>query len=244
MILDETVYSPGRGQAREQWIAKAGGAFFVLMTSRIDLKDKGSAVALEGFAQFARSHPEARLVAIAWGRDRKDVDRAIARLGIEDRMIWLPLSGKSTLRDYLRSADCLLDQFVLGYFGATALEAMACGTPVIARLEREQYDALCETGAPPVRQAASAEEVCRELLHMVTESEFRLCLADEHRQWFLANHSARRWLDDYRSVLTCTALKVPAHFSESPLNSKLGPEEVEYHGLGLATAPPFPSYRW
>lgn len=244
LILDETVYCPGRGSSRSDWIAKSGGDFFVLMTSRLDEKYKGSSIALEGFARFAYRYPGARLVVIGWGRDQVENQKRVDELGLGDRVIWLPLSGKARLRDYLRSADCLIDQFVLGYFGGTGLEAMACGLPVIGRLERQQYEALCDTGAPPVLQAETPGEVAAWLDNLANDADTRRCLAAEHRQWFMDNHSAQRWLPDYCAVLVATARKLRASFRGTPLRKELSMEEHQYHQDGLNAAPPFPQYRW
>ena len=112
-----------------------GGDFFVLSTARADDVYKGSKIGISGFAEFSRTAPGARLVFVSWGRDIGGLKETAQRLGILDRVIFVPVSGKRRLVEYLRSADCLLDQFVVGYYGATALEAAACGTPVIMRYE-------------------------------------------------------------------------------------------------------------
>ncbi len=204
-ILDQDTYCPGEPIFREEWRAQSGGDFFVLSTARVDEFYKGSSIGLEGFAAFSRQHPEARLVQIGWGADLADMRRKLADLGIADRTILLRAAGKRRLISYLRSADCLLDQFRLGYFGATALEAMACGLPVIMRLERGQYDALCETGAPPVLDANTPGEVCDQLNRLAGNSEWHAAARQEHRDWFLQNHGSARWSMDYFALLLLTA---------------------------------------
>lgn len=243
MILDQTLYAPGSGQARQQWMAETGGDFFVLMTSRQDESYKGSGVGLEGFAGFSRQYPGARLVVIGWGADRDLFQRRASDLGIADKSIVLPVSGKGRLRDYLRSADCMIDQFALGYFGAAGLEALACGLPVIGRAEREQYEALCETGAPPILQASRAEEVGAHLLMLQSNAGYRPGVAQSSRQWFVENHGSDRWLADHQAILAATALRLPAELRGSPIDSALDDEEMQYHRRGLEAAPPFPQYR-
>src|SRR5207253_320495 len=115
-ILDQGTYCPGEPSFREQWRAQSGGHFFVLSTARVDEFYKGSSIGLEGFAVFSRDHPEARLVQLGWGADLPQMRRKLADLGIADRAIMLPAAGKRRLISYLRSADCLIDQFKLGYF--------------------------------------------------------------------------------------------------------------------------------
>lgn len=242
LILDQHVYSPGEGNSRREWEAKSGGKFFVLTTSRLDEVYKGSNVGLEGVATFLKMIPEARFVISNWGKDKAQSEKRIEELGIADKVIWLPLSGKARLRDYLRSADCFLDQFVLGYFGSAGLEAMACGVPMISRIERMQYDALCETGAPPVLNANQAKEVTEHLLNLYNNSTWKKTRADETRSWFVANHGSERWNNDYHALLVATALNYPLTFMDSPLMAPLSSEERAYHDYGMANAPEFPNY--
>ena len=241
-ILDQDTYCPGEPSLREQWRAQSGGDFFVLSTARVDEFYKGSSIGLEGFAAFSRNHPEARLVQMGWGADLERMQRKLADLGIADRTIMLRAAGKRRLISYLRSADCLLDQFRLGYFGASALEAMACALPVIMRLERGQYDALCETGAPPVLDAETPDQVCRHLERLAGDREWHAETRQEHRAWFLQNHGSGRWTSDYLALLLLTARHHRFRFHNSPLRERLSAEEREYHATELAHAPVFPNY--
>ena len=62
----------------------------------------------------------------------------------------------------------------IGIFRCSSLEAMACGLPVTMRLEHEQYDALCETGAPPVLEADTAHEVYLRLKELSDGAEWHV----------------------------------------------------------------------
>ena len=242
LIIDEEVYSPGESDCRRQWQEQSGGTFFVLATSRADDFFKGTRIALEGFARFAREFPGARLLMPGWGKDLDTHRKAFSALGIADRVSVLPISGKKRIIQYLRAADCLLDQLVLGYFGATALEAMGCGLPVIMRIEQAQYDALCETGAPPVFNASSPDQVYAALRLLASDNGVRARAALAHREWLVANHSGKRWHREYEHLLTATALGHQLDFSGSPLAAPLGEREIDYHREELANAPNFPNY--
>src|SRR5262249_19174262 len=177
-----------------------------------------------------------------WGADLAAGRRKLADLGIADRTIMLRAAGKRRLISHLRSADCLLDQFKLGYFGASALEAMACGLPVIMRLERGQYDALCETGAPPVLDAETPDQVCGHLERLISDRAWHAEMCRELRAWFLQNHGSARWTSDYLALLLLTARHHRFRFGRSPLREPLSAEEREYHATELANAPAFPNY--
>jgi len=241
-IIDQNVYSPGHGQARRRWEVESGGNFFVLTSSRIDERNKGSMVGLEGFAEFSRSVPNARLVFIGWGKGLADLDRRLLDLGIMDKVIRLPVSGKAGIRDILRSADVSFDQFVLGYYGSAGMEAMACGLPVIARNESDQYDALCETGGPPILNASMPAEVAKHLSRLHADSQRRMEVADASRKWFVANHGSERWLPEITAVLAATALGRPANMRANPLTRPHSIQERIYHLKNWLAAPPYPNY--
>lgn len=243
LMLDEDTYAPGAPRFRAEWMEQSGGDFFVLATSRLDQETKGSQIVIDGFRRFAPEHPGARLLVVNWGRDRTQLLEQMRDAGLAERILVVPLSGKRRLVDCYRSADCVLDQFVLGQYGATALEAMACGRPVIMRLELAQYEALCDTGAPPVLQADGAEAVADRLAMLHDNAVARRARGDMARAWFLDNHSGRRWADDYAALLIATALGQRFDFKDSPLGEPLTPEEAAYHAAELANAPPFPTYR-
>jgi glycosyltransferase involved in cell wall biosynthesis len=240
-MLDDEAYSSGPPKYHAEWKERTGGRFFVLSTARFDERYKGSSVALEGFARFAAANPEARLIAIGWGDDADVQLGRLSELGIDTKVHVLPLAGKRRVVDYLRSSDCLLDQFALGAYGATALEAMGCGLPVVMRLELEQYRALCGS-PPPVLNAEGPEEVAAALALLADDPDRRRRLAADHRAWFVANHGSSTWAGRYIDVLRATALGEEFDYADSPLTEPTSEEETEYYAAGLRSAPPFPHY--
>ena len=86
----------------------------------------------EAFAAL-RGRVDARLVIRGWGRRRnvESVRRRIEELGMEALVDWQPYADGASLPDLYRGARVLLLPSLYEGFGLTALEAMACGTPVI-----------------------------------------------------------------------------------------------------------------
>ena len=244
LILNERDYYPSEGYSRNTWKKFSDGNFFVLTSSRLDEKNKGSMIGLDGFAQFSKKNDKARLVFIGWGKDSKKLEKEFKRLGIDNKIIKLPISGKAKVRDYLRSADVFIDQFVLGYFGSAGLEAMACGLPVIGRIETEQYAALCETGAPPILNCSTVAEVAERLESLYQSSEYRRKISEDSARWFVQNHGSGRWLDEHRAILAATAAKMPVTFDDSPLAAPLDKQEKIYLQEGLCAAPKTMDYGW
>ncbi|WP_422026929.1 glycosyltransferase [Pyruvatibacter mobilis] len=242
LLVDTDAYSPGPSSGRRQWEAETGGSFFVLATARLDRTWKKSDVGFDGFKKFALKVPEARLLLVGWGNDLNELLDDFGKEGLRDRVYVLPVSGKKRLVDYLRGADCVIDQFRIGYYGATALEALACGAPVIMKLLSEQYDAVCKTGAPPVLNAESADEVATALERLFKSTDLRQRLADQSVSWIRSNHSGDAWAETYDLLLRATAAGVEFDFAGSPLNRALGKHEIEYQREQLRNAPAFPNY--
>ena len=80
-----------------------------------------------------RRRTDVRLVIRGWGRPHNVelLRTQIARLGVEDRVDWAPYADGAALPSLYRGARMLLLPSLYEGFGMTALEAMACGTPVV-----------------------------------------------------------------------------------------------------------------
>jgi glycosyltransferase involved in cell wall biosynthesis len=88
---------------------------------------------VDAFATVANRQP-GRLVIRGWGKHHhvEALRARIARHGLEGRVDWQPYAGDEELPGLYRGARMLLLPSLSEGFGLTALEAMACGTPVIA----------------------------------------------------------------------------------------------------------------
>ena len=82
-----------------------------------------------------QDRPRAFLLLNDWGLEVERSRALIAELGIEQNVRWLAPLPKLKLIDAYRASDLVLDQFVLGTFGAVTAEAMACGCPVLTSFD-------------------------------------------------------------------------------------------------------------
>ncbi|HWD53154.1 MAG TPA: glycosyltransferase [Acidimicrobiales bacterium] len=135
--VDHAFFGPGyRPQARAALGLPMDGPL-LLFVGRIQPL-KGVEVAVRALASLGADRPDARL-AIVGGpsgpRGDVELDRMMAlvdELGLADRVVFVPPRPHELLSTYYRAADVCLVPSRSESFGLVALEAAACGTPVVA----------------------------------------------------------------------------------------------------------------
>jgi glycosyltransferase involved in cell wall biosynthesis len=229
--MDSDRYCPGDGVHRREWAERFGGDVFVLATARIDSDVKGHTPAMiDALFRIATERPGVRFVFLGWGKDVERLKARAAAIGLHDRIVVLPPVGKTRLIDYYRSADIVLDQFVMGYLGATALEAAAIGKPVVMHLRDEQYQPLYSGDVPPVEHADSAAPMYSALMRLIDSPTLRAERGGLMREWLVRNHGQERMTPLLVALLQFTADngRLPDGL-DNPLDDALSAEEIAYH---------------
>jgi hypothetical protein len=133
----------------------------------------------------------------------------------------------------------VLDQFVFGYYGATALEAAACGRPVVMRIRPEHYAPLYEGDVAPVVNVTDPDGLVPALLGLIEHPDRREALGREHRDWLVRTHGRARTVPLMLALLRLAAdeVSLPKELV-SPLEDPLSEEELDYH---RACRPPDPN---
>lgn len=166
---------------------------------------KGNQRLLYAFAKFLENGYQARLVMMDWGtlEDAQLSKELVERLGIESHVRWLSPVSKPRLIQLYNSSDAVFDQFVLGCYGTTAPEAMACGKPVVMRLERSCNEE-CYGEFPPILNAESVDEI-HEAMIALTDPNLRRKRGEAGRRYVIEHHSpdkvANQYAALYREVL-------------------------------------------
>jgi D-inositol-3-phosphate glycosyltransferase len=134
--VDHSVFRPSRGEG-------------ALLRERLGLDDrpvllfvgriqplKGVDVALRALAALADTR--ATLVVVggpsgpSGSAESERLHRLVVELGLRDRVVFLPPQPHDALADFYRAADVCVVPSRSESFGLVALEAAACGTPVVA----------------------------------------------------------------------------------------------------------------
>ena len=214
--VDHAFFSPGyRPQARRAVGLEAGGPM-LLFVGRIQAL-KGLDVVVRALAQVLPTSPDAFLVVIGGPSgpggpaEVARVDALAADLGLADRVRMLPPQPHERLSTFYRAADLCLVPSRSESFGLVALEAAACGTPVVASavgglrtlVDHGRTGFLVE-GRDPADFAAYTAEL---LHHPVLASDMSGRAAERARgyAWSGAAARLRRLCDDLtsRSLVEC-----------------------------------------
>lgn len=134
--VDHAFFSPGDRRGARAALA-LGEHPVLLFVGRIQPL-KGVGVAISALAELSSTHPDAVLVVVGGpsGADG-DAEHAealalIEELGLVDRVRWVEPQPHHMLSTFYRAADVCVVPSRSESFGLVALEAGACGTPVVA----------------------------------------------------------------------------------------------------------------
>lgn len=135
--------------------------------SRVDYEWKGHDRLLRALVQLGKQGKasEVHLIFSGWGHDLGVAKRFVEEAGLSGRITLLNCAlSKPLLNEFFLSADFVVDQFIMGLYGTAALEAMACGAPVIMWVN-DSYER--PWGAPPIIQARTAEDIATVLRDVI-----------------------------------------------------------------------------
>jgi D-inositol-3-phosphate glycosyltransferase len=134
--VDHAFFSPGDRRGARAALG-LGDHPVLLFVGRIQPL-KGLSVAIGALAELSERHPDAVLVAVGGqsglgGAEEMAAAQAlIERHGLHQRVRFVPPQPHHLLSTYYRAADVCVVPSRSESFGLVALEAAACGTPVVA----------------------------------------------------------------------------------------------------------------
>jgi glycosyltransferase involved in cell wall biosynthesis len=229
--MDTEKYCPGIGEARLKWQKQYGGDCYILVTARIDSGVKGYGVDfLDQAEQIIKQRPSVRFILLGWGSDIQILREGISLRSLNQQILILPTVGKIKLIDYYRSCDIVLDQMVYGYYGATALEAAACGKPVVMKLRSGHYEPLYYGDVAPITQVEGMKDISTVLIDLIDNPDQVVTKGHAMREWLVRNHGQEKTTKLLVSLLRIAADGVPLPEDlHNPLEDVLSIRESIYH---------------
>ncbi len=212
--VDHSLFSPGfQDDARDA--LGIGPGELLLFVGRIQPL-KGVDVAIRALVELDR--PDARL-AVVGGASGVDgpaeelrVRRLVAELGLTDRVLFVPPQTHGQLATWYRASDVVVMPSRSESFGLVALEAAACGVPVVAAsvgglrtLVRHGRTGYLVEGRRPADYAAHVSSL---LDDFAGATEMAICAAEHAWSYTWATTAARlrRVCDDIslRTLVDCS----------------------------------------
>jgi D-inositol-3-phosphate glycosyltransferase len=181
--IDERAWAPGPETFAQD----------VLFISHLEVR-KGIHVMLDAFERVAPRLPSARLVIAGEGPELEVVRRRIAATPTLERVELLGRLSRDQVMATMRHSDVYCMPSFDEPFGMTALEAMACGKPVVATAAGGLAYLVPDEGGrkvPPRDPAALAEA----LYEVLANAELRRMMGRHNRQVVERRYSWVRVVD-------------------------------------------------
>ena len=212
--VDLFTFTPGTGQkaAREQ-IGTPADALVVTFVGRIQ-PHKGPEVLIRATSELVKHSPQMRpqlivnIIGGASGANTEEVERLkelSTWLNIDDVIHFAPPVPRADLVHWYRAADLVCVPSYSESFGLVALEAQACGTPVVATAIGGLRTAVADGISGVLVDGHDPKAWSSVLARLLQEPQRRVLLsigAIEHASHFGWDATARGTLDIYDQVIT------------------------------------------
>jgi len=212
--VDLYTFTPGEGRARARTsLGISPDAHIITFVGRIQ-PHKGPEILIRAAAEMVTHSPHLRsnlivyIIGGASGSGKGEVARLqelVKWLGIADVVRFLPPVAREDLPNWYRAADLVCVPSYSESFGLVALEAQACGTPVVATAVGGLRTAIADGISGVLVDGHDPRAWSSVLSRLILEPQRRVLLAMgalEHSSHFGWDTTARGTLDVYDHVLS------------------------------------------
>jgi D-inositol-3-phosphate glycosyltransferase len=211
--VDLYTFTPGEGRvAARQFVGQSQDALIVSFVGRIQ-PHKGPEVLIRATSELVKHTPLLRhklivnVVGGSSGANTEEVDRLkelSTWLGIDDVVRFSPPVPRKDLPQWYRAADLVIVPSYSESFGLVALEAQACGTPVVATAVGGLRTAVADGISGVLVDGHDPKAWSSVIVRLLQEPQRRVLLsmgAIEHASHFGWDATARGTLDIYDLVI-------------------------------------------
>jgi D-inositol-3-phosphate glycosyltransferase len=212
--VDLYTFTPGQGRSAARTIVDVPqDSLVVSFVGRIQ-PHKGPEVLIRATSELVKHSPLMRhklivnIIGGASGANTEEVDRLkelTTWLGIDDVVRFAPPVARGDLAQWYRAADLVVVPSYSESFGLVALEAQACGTPVVATAVGGLRTAVADGISGVLVDGHDPKAWSSVIARLLQEPQRRVLLsmgAIEHASHFGWDTTARGTLDIYDQVIT------------------------------------------
>ena len=220
--VDLYTFTPGQGRsAAREFVGLPKDALVVSFVGRIQ-PHKGPEVLIRATSELVKHSPLLRhklivnIIGGASGANTEEVDRLkelATWLAIDDVVRFSPPVPRADLAQWYRAADLVVVPSYSESFGLVALEAQACGTPVVATAVGGLRTAVADGISGVLVDGHDPKAWSSVIARLLQEPQRRVLLsmgAIEHASHFGWDATARGTLDIYDQVITQTRKSLEA----------------------------------
>jgi D-inositol-3-phosphate glycosyltransferase len=219
--VDLEVFVPGDQSAARKDLNLGEDSVVLLFVGRIQPL-KAPDVLIEAAAEILKRNPELRsrlVVAICGGPSGSGYERPDALitladdLGIADVVRFVPPTSRAELVKWFQAASVCVVPSYSESFGLVAIEAQACGTPVIAARVGGLPTAVRDGISGVLVDGHSATNWAREILNVATNTELRSKLsagAITHASHFGWENTTDKLIAVYNEAVTSSLIRAQA----------------------------------
>lgn len=204
----------GASQRVRQELGVGGEQFLIGIVGQITAR-KGQLELIRAFAKISKQLPTAMLAVVGapiFNDDHeylKELKSAAESLGVADRVIFT--GARNDVQVVMQALDLLVLNSKVEPFGLVVLEAMACGTPVLATAVDGVPEIIRHGVSGWLIPARNEKELAKGLITLATDRKLRSNLAKEARNNTVPRFSA----DEYLKRVESYYLQVCASATEN-----------------------------
>lgn len=181
LALDTDYYIPAAPEERERLRAQFGltDGLAACFTGRL-VEEKGLDVLLQAWQEVSRRHPQARLLIVGEGSQRKKLETLAAGSGLGGQVRFT--GAVADTRPYLQACDLYVQSSFTEGLPVSMLEAMACGLPVVATKVGGVGDLLVDRQNGRTVRPHDAGVIVEALEEMIASPADRACFGMKGRE--------------------------------------------------------------
>jgi glycosyltransferase involved in cell wall biosynthesis len=186
----------------------------LITTASADVTMKGLRYLLEALAKVRTEHEDAHLVVIGKRKPDGQADRTIKRLGLENHVEFVTGVPDERIIELYAEAQLAVVPSLYEGFSLPAIEAMACGTPLVATSGGALPEVVGRDGETAlVVPPGDSEALASKIRWALGRDDLRATVGAGGRQRVIDQwswrHTAAKTVDQYRALLDRRAQNAP-----------------------------------